>query len=151
MKKMGLETEPHPEPYVLGWIKKGAELRVTRRCTFKFAITERYVDTVTCEVVPIDVGHVVFGSPYIYDRDGIFYRREQKYRFVLDGLNCFIHAVNQKGTIDLVTATQVKRMVNAYGKSYVCLLRKVEQPVDTSQVLSQDLSNQEKTEMKQVI
>jgi hypothetical protein len=151
VSKMSLETEPHPEPYVLGWIKKGVELRVTRQCTFKFAITGRYIDTVTCEVVPLDVSHVVFGSPYIYDRDGIFYRREQKYRFVLDGRNCFIHAVKQKETIDLVTATQVRRMLNAYGKAYVCLLRKVEEPVDTSQVLSHDLSSQEKTEMKNII
>lgn len=75
VQKMGLETIAHPRPYPLGWIQKDVEMKVTKQCTFKFAITGRYIDEVTCEVVPLDVCQVILGSPYLWDRDAIHYMR----------------------------------------------------------------------------
>lgn len=70
--------------FSLGWIQKDVELKITKQCTLRFAITEKYIDEVTCEVVPLDVCQVIFGSPYLWDRDAIHYRRLQKYRFLLE-------------------------------------------------------------------
>ena len=65
VQKLGFQTKPHPRPYPLGWIQKDVELKITKQCTFKFAITERYIDEVTCEVVPLDVCQVILRSPYL--------------------------------------------------------------------------------------
>ncbi|KAJ6907573.1 hypothetical protein NC651_018100 [Populus alba x Populus x berolinensis] len=34
-----------------------------------FAITNQYIDEVTCEVVPLDICRVIFGNPYLWERD----------------------------------------------------------------------------------
>jgi len=34
---------------------------------------------VELDVVPADICGVVLGSPYLYDPDAVFYRREHKY------------------------------------------------------------------------
>ncbi|KAA8550299.1 hypothetical protein F0562_001983 [Nyssa sinensis] len=53
VQKLGLDTIPHPKPYPLGWIQKDMELKIDRQCTFQFAITNQYIDEITCEVQPI--------------------------------------------------------------------------------------------------
>ncbi|KAA8546775.1 hypothetical protein F0562_003204 [Nyssa sinensis] len=55
VQKLGLDTIPHPKPYPLGWIQKDMELKIDRQCTFWFAITNQYIDEITCEVVPINI------------------------------------------------------------------------------------------------
>jgi hypothetical protein len=79
VNKLGLEVHDHPHPYPLGWVNKDAELRVTKQCKIKFAISANYIDEVEVDVVPLDVCGVVFGSPYMYMRDAIFMRRENQY------------------------------------------------------------------------
>lgn len=124
---MGLKMTPHPRPYPLGWIQKDVEMRITKQCTFKFAITDRCIDEVTCEVVPLDVCQVILGSPYLWDRDAIHYRRQCKYKFVKDGKEYNINACKPQSTTTLVTATQAKRMVNGCRKFVVLMIRHKEQ------------------------
>jgi hypothetical protein len=38
VKKMGLETKPHPKPYPLGWVCDKEKLNVTKQCRVRFAI-----------------------------------------------------------------------------------------------------------------
>lgn len=63
VKQLGLKSMPRPKPYPLGWLNKNAELQVQAECTFKFAINEKFKDEVTCDTVPLDICHIVFGSP----------------------------------------------------------------------------------------
>ncbi|KAI5336149.1 hypothetical protein L3X38_015415 [Prunus dulcis] len=60
-------------------IQKDVDLQITKRCTFKFAIRNRYIDEVTCEVVPLELCQVILSSPYLCDRDVIHYQRLRKY------------------------------------------------------------------------
>ena len=71
VKELGLVTEPHPHPYSLGWFRKDVELRITKRCILRIAVTAQFIDEVTCEVVPLDICQVMFGNSYLYIRDAL--------------------------------------------------------------------------------
>ncbi|CAL2259851.1 unnamed protein product [Prunus armeniaca] len=132
VRTVGLNTTPHPKPYPLGWIQKDVDLQITKQCTFKFVITNRYIDEVTCEVVPLDVCQVILGSPYLWDRDAIHYRRLRKYRLVKDGKEfhinaCKPQATNNLLTDNLLTANQAKRLVNSCGRFVLLMIRPQDQ------------------------
>jgi len=55
VKKLGLETKPHPKPYPLGWIHDKEKLTVTEKCKVKFVITSKVVDEVELDVIPLDI------------------------------------------------------------------------------------------------
>ena len=113
--QLGLETVPHEKPYVLEWCNSKARMEVSKRCKLKFAVTGRFIDEVECEVVPLDVCHVVLGSPYLWDRDAVYYRRAQEYLLVKDGLkysmarNRIIERVHGQQKAECKTSKQRKR------------------------------------------
>ena len=51
-------------------------MHVTKQCRLRFGITVNFVDEVELDVIPLDICGVVLGSPYLYDRDAIFHRKE---------------------------------------------------------------------------
>ena len=85
VKKLGLETKPHPKPYPLGWIHDKAKLNVTKQCKVKFVIASKLVDEVKLDVIPLDICGMVLWNPYLYDRKAIFFRHENKYQITKDG------------------------------------------------------------------
>jgi hypothetical protein len=72
VKKLGLNTQMHHKPYSLKWIRNNHKLHITNQCTLKFAISSKFVDEVTCDVVPLNECGMVLGIPYLYDRKTIF-------------------------------------------------------------------------------
>ncbi|OMO60968.1 hypothetical protein CCACVL1_23782 [Corchorus capsularis] len=106
VKQLNLKSTPRLEPYPLGWLKKDVELQVTEQCTFKFAINEKFKDEVTCDVVPLDICQVGFGSPYLWDRDAIFYRRENVWKIVKDGVGYRICPAKDARKLSLVSASK---------------------------------------------
>ena len=66
VKKIGLETRPHPKPYPLGWVCDKAKLNVTKQCRVRFSIASKLIDEVDLDVVPLDMCGIVLGS--LYDR-----------------------------------------------------------------------------------
>jgi hypothetical protein len=129
VKKLKLETSPHPKPYPLGWICDNAKLQVTRKCKLRFAITANFVDEVELDVIPLDICGIVLGSPYLYDRKAIFYRQENKYHLFKDGVEYVVRAHTKKMNLSIINAGQMKRLVNA-SKNFVLLMIKPKNDVE---------------------
>ncbi|WRX11629.1 Retrotransposon gag domain - like 10 [Theobroma cacao] len=59
VEKLKLQTEVHPHPYKLQWLRKGNEVKVTKRCCVQFSIGNKYEDEVWCDVIPMDACHLL--------------------------------------------------------------------------------------------
>jgi hypothetical protein len=86
----------HHKPYSLKWIRNNHKLHITKQCTLKFAISSKFVDEVTFDVVPLNECVMVLGSPYLYDRKEIFYREQNQYHLIKEGNGYGIHAPSLK-------------------------------------------------------
>jgi hypothetical protein len=82
VKKMALETEQHPTPYRLEWLKKGTEVLVSKRCLVPFSIGVRYKDQMWCDVMAMDACHLLLGRPWQYDRSAHHDGRKNTYSFM---------------------------------------------------------------------
>jgi hypothetical protein len=92
VKQLGLKTQVHHNPYTFKWIRNHHQMHITKQCTIKFAISSKYVDKVTCDVVPLRECGMVLGSPYLYDRKEIFYKTKNQYQLTKEGQDYVVHA-----------------------------------------------------------
>ena len=71
MKKLGLVTTPHSQPYNIGWMKDGKELRITCQCRLTYFINP-FEYEVLYDVTLLSIVDTLFGKPYLWDRQGTY-------------------------------------------------------------------------------
>jgi hypothetical protein len=113
VKQLGLNTQMHHKPYSLKWIRKNHKLHITKQCTLKFAISSKFLDEVTCDVVPLKECGMVLGSPYLYDHKPIFYREHNQYHLIKEGNEYVVHAHHLKENQSLQTMEQLRKATHA--------------------------------------
>jgi hypothetical protein len=84
VEKLELETTKHPSPYKVSWLQKGHRVSVTKQCLVKFKIGN-YHDEILCDVIPMDVCHILLGRPWQYDRNVVHDGRMNTYTLEKDG------------------------------------------------------------------
>jgi hypothetical protein len=84
VEKLELETTDHPSPYKVSWLQKGHQVSVTKQCLVEFKIGG-YNDKVLCDVIPMDVCHLLLGRPWQYDRNVVHDGRMNTYTLEKDG------------------------------------------------------------------
>jgi hypothetical protein len=119
VKKLGLKTQTHHKPYTLKWISNHHQMHITKQCTIKFAISSKYVDEVTCDVVSLKECGMVLGSPYLYDRKAIFYRTKNQYQFTKAGHDYVVHTHCVKANKTLQTMEQLTKAMQASNKPII--------------------------------
>jgi hypothetical protein len=65
LKRLGLLTTTHPQPYTIGWLHQGWDLHVSQQCRLPYNI-KLFTDEVLCDISPLDVSHVLLGQPYLW-------------------------------------------------------------------------------------
>eukprot|EP00253_Pinus_taeda_P021874 PITA_21874 len=97
--KLGLKRLKHPTPYKVSWLQKGHQLLVDEQCEVKFHIG-RYEDKVICDIMPMDVGHILLGRPWQYDRKVGHDGKTNCYKFVKDGIKHTLVPIKEEETAE---------------------------------------------------
>jgi hypothetical protein len=68
MQQTEIEYYPYPNPYCISWLRDVGEMKITNMVCVDFSIGN-YMNTMECDVVPMNVCHLLLGRPWQYDRD----------------------------------------------------------------------------------
>lgn len=71
-----LKVERHLDPYKIGWVKKGGETMINEICAVPLSIGNGYKDQIACDVIDMDVCHLLLGRPWQHDTQTLPKRRE---------------------------------------------------------------------------
>jgi hypothetical protein len=63
VSKLGLEKIKHPHLYNMRWFKSNKLSKVKFRCLASFSISNKFIDEVECDMVDMDVSHLILGRP----------------------------------------------------------------------------------------
>jgi len=70
VEKLNLQVIPHPKPYKLQWLNEDGDLTVDKRVKVSLSVGN-YKDEMLCDVVPMEVCHILFGRPWQFDKKSI--------------------------------------------------------------------------------
>jgi hypothetical protein len=82
--KLELKRTAHTRSYKLSWLQKGHEVMITKQCLVEIKIGG-YKDEIPCDVIPMNVCHILLGSPCQYDRNVIHDGRKNTYTLEKNG------------------------------------------------------------------
>ena len=79
IKLLNLKIETHPSPFRVAWVNDHT-LPVAQRCLVSIQMGD-YKDEIYCNVLPMDVAHVLLGCHWIYDLNVTNFGRDNIYSF----------------------------------------------------------------------
>ncbi|KAF7144488.1 hypothetical protein RHSIM_Rhsim04G0004700 [Rhododendron simsii] len=79
VERLKLPVQPHPHLYKVAWIDN-TSIPVTQCCLVSFSYGS-YSDSIWCDVIPMNVTHILLGRPWFYDRDVQHCGKENTYAF----------------------------------------------------------------------
>jgi hypothetical protein len=74
VKRLNLPMTPHPQPYTIGWLLQGRDLRISQQCHFPYDI-KPFKDEVLCDISPLEVCDVLLGQPYLWKQHVVYESR----------------------------------------------------------------------------
>eukprot|EP00253_Pinus_taeda_P027878 PITA_27878 len=111
VKRLGLTTTPHPQPYSIGWLHEGRDLKVRQQCRLPYNI-KPFTDEVLCDVTPLDVCDVLLGQPYLWRRHVVYESRPCTVIISLDNSLYRIPEVALPTTTSLITAKKGNKLIS---------------------------------------
>jgi hypothetical protein len=84
IKRMALLTTPHLQPYTIGWLRQGIDLRVSQQCRLSYDI-KPFKDEVLCDVSPLEVCNFLLGQPYLWNFHVVYESMPHSFIITLNG------------------------------------------------------------------
>eukprot|EP00253_Pinus_taeda_P016250 PITA_16250 len=97
VEKLELKRLKHPTHYKVSWLQKGHQLLVDEQCEVEFQIV-RYKDKFICDIMPMNVCHILLGRPWQYDRKVVHDGLTNYYKFVNDGIKHTLVPIKEEQT-----------------------------------------------------
>jgi hypothetical protein len=63
VRKLKLDITDHTNLFKLGWVHKGVEIQVNKRCNFQLTLGPHYTTMIYVDVVLMDASHLILGRP----------------------------------------------------------------------------------------
>jgi hypothetical protein len=95
VEKLELKTTTHPRPYKVSWLQKGHQVMITKQCLVEIKIGG-YKDEILCDVIPMDVCHILLGIPWQFDRNVIHDGRKNTYTLEKNGRTHMLLPMEEK-------------------------------------------------------
>ena len=95
VKLLNLKVEPHPNPFRVAWVNDHT-LPITQRCLVSIQMGD-YKDEIYCNVLPMDVAHVILGRPWLYDLNVTNFGKDNIYSFKYKGKSVILRPAKLKG------------------------------------------------------
>ncbi|GFY95544.1 AGC (cAMP-dependent, cGMP-dependent and protein kinase C) kinase family protein [Actinidia rufa] len=80
--RLGLKPVSHPSSYHVSWVDTSS-ISIKERCLVPIKILS-YIDEIWCDVIPMDVGHIILGRPWLFDLDVTIYGRSNSCSFLFE-------------------------------------------------------------------
>eukprot|EP00253_Pinus_taeda_P033677 PITA_33677 len=109
VEKLGLKPLKQPSPYRVSWLQKGHQLLVDEQSEVEFQIG-RSKDKIICDVMPMDVCHILLGRPWQYDRKVTHYGVMNCYKFEKDGVRHTLVPIREEKETTEVNETKALLM-----------------------------------------
>ena len=113
VEKLGLKRLKRPTPYKVSWLQKGHQLLVNEQCEVEFHIG-KYRDKVICDIMPMDVCHILLGRTWKYDRNFFHDGITNCYKFFKDGIKHTLVPIKEEETSE----TSGTKMLLMGGKNF---------------------------------
>jgi hypothetical protein len=97
VEKLELETTAHPSLYQVSWIEKGHQITITKPCLVEFKIGG-YRDDILCDLISMDVCHVLLGRPWKYGINVIHDGRKNTYTLEKNGRTHMLLPIKEKNS-----------------------------------------------------
>ena len=99
VEKLDLKKVKHPVPYKVSWLHKGHQILVSEQCEVDLQVGT-YKDKIICDIMPMDVCHVLLGRPWQYDRKVVHEGRRNNYSFEKDGMKHVLLPLEEGSTVE---------------------------------------------------
>jgi hypothetical protein len=93
--KMELKTTRHPRPYKVSWLQKGHQVMITKQCLVEIKIGG-YKDEISCDVILVDVCHILLGIPWQFNKNVIHDGRKNTYTLEKNGRTHMLLPIKEK-------------------------------------------------------
>jgi hypothetical protein len=111
----------HPQPYTIGWLSQGWDIRVSQQCLLHYDI-KPFKDEVLCDVSPLEVCDVFLGQPYMWKCHVVY---ESRPRSVIITLGDQLYRVPEavpNTVVSLISVKQCRKVVSQTGRFFLCMV-----------------------------
>jgi len=99
VEKLSLKKNKHPVPYKVSWLQKGHQILVSEQCEVYLQVGT-YKDKIVCDIMPMDVCHVLLGRPWQFVKRAFHDGRIIFYSFYEDGMKHLLLPLQEGGIVE---------------------------------------------------